>query len=256
MRTQSVTHKLFLGFSLVLAGFSFAGTKGCQEDYSVAGQLRRTPAPDATETPTPTTTGTVATPTRTAALTATRTATVAPSVTPTVGTLAAINPLVSSLAVLGTRTAAETPKPEAVVSGASVVKSAAEDATWLGAAFASPDADSDELNNPLDSDNDGYSDQLEREVGSDSLDARSWPRVKITSSLEQRLQARGIAIEPWRTQIDIERASPRSKDTDADGIPDIEEARIGSSPTHTDTDGDGILDGQEVQLGSDPVKAE
>jgi hypothetical protein len=129
---------------------------------------------------------------------------------------------------------------------------AAADATWLGGAFAD-DAASEEDHNPLDSDNDGYSDTLEKRLGSDVLDARSTPAVKISTSLEARLKARGTTAAAIRARIEAEHGA---KDSDGDGVPDDVELLIGSSPLHSDTDGDGILDGREVQLGSDPVSAE
>ncbi len=45
------------------------------------------------------------------------------------------------------------------------------------------------------------------------------------------------------------------KDSDGDGIPDVEELKIGTDPLNPDTDGDGYLDGVEVKLGYDPLKA-
>ncbi|NDC37745.1 MAG: hypothetical protein EBZ48_06800, partial [Proteobacteria bacterium] len=239
--------------------------KGCQEDYSVAGQLKGTPQADATETPTasPTTTGTPATPTSTATSTvsASPTVTRTPSLThtptptgsPTVGTLSAANPMVISLAALATRTAQEIPKPGAVAGGAAL-GAAATDATWLGSAFAD-DAASEEDHNPLDSDNDGYSDACEKRYGGNPLDARSAPQIKTHSSLSARLTARGTSVDATRTRIENERTRG-AKDSDGDGISDDVELLIGSSTTHSDTDGDGILDGREVQIGSDPVAAE
>jgi len=42
-------------------------------------------------------------------------------------------------------------------------------------------------------------------------------------------------------------------DRDGDGLPDPEEARLGTDPDNPDTDEDGIRDGQEVQEGTDPA---
>ncbi len=38
-----------------------------------------------------------------------------------------------------------------------------------------------------------------------------------------------------------------AKDSDGDGLPDEEEAKIGTDPNNPDTDGDGLLDGEEVK---------
>ncbi|UCC92211.1 MAG: DUF4129 domain-containing protein, partial [Thermoplasmata archaeon] len=42
-------------------------------------------------------------------------------------------------------------------------------------------------------------------------------------------------------------------DADCDGIPDSEEARLGTDPDSWDSDLDGLSDGLELELGSDPV---
>ncbi len=43
------------------------------------------------------------------------------------------------------------------------------------------------------------------------------------------------------------------KDSDNDGLPDVEELRYGTDPNNKDTDGDGFLDGEEVQNGYNPL---
>lgn len=54
---------------------------------------------------------------------------------------------------------------------------------------------------------------------------------------------------------------PRSRDTDADGLTDLEEEIFGSNPTQPDTDGDGYLDGHEAfhlynPVGTEPERLE
>ncbi len=44
-----------------------------------------------------------------------------------------------------------------------------------------------------------------------------------------------------------------SKDTDGDGLSDMEEAMYGTDPENPDTDGDGFKDGAEVDQNSDPM---
>ncbi|MDB5204547.1 MAG: hypothetical protein JWP09_575 [Candidatus Taylorbacteria bacterium] len=44
-------------------------------------------------------------------------------------------------------------------------------------------------------------------------------------------------------------------DTDKDGLPDWQEALLGTDPNNPDTDGDGTKDGEEVKLNRDPLKA-
>lgn len=44
-------------------------------------------------------------------------------------------------------------------------------------------------------------------------------------------------------------------DSDSDGLPDAEEAKLGANPHNTDTDGDGLTDGDEVTVyGANPLK--
>mgnify|MGYP001823469540 CR=1 FL=1 len=45
-------------------------------------------------------------------------------------------------------------------------------------------------------------------------------------------------------------------DRDADGLPDVEERRIGTDPDVPDTDGDGFIDGSETAVGTDPLDPE
>jgi serine/threonine-protein kinase len=42
-------------------------------------------------------------------------------------------------------------------------------------------------------------------------------------------------------------------DTDADGLPDTQEAQLGTDPNNPDTDGDGFSDGDEVKAGTNPL---
>jgi thiol-disulfide isomerase/thioredoxin len=45
-------------------------------------------------------------------------------------------------------------------------------------------------------------------------------------------------------------------DSDEDGIPDVEEAELGTDPENPDSDDDGYLDSWEVEVGSDPMDDE
>jgi len=44
-------------------------------------------------------------------------------------------------------------------------------------------------------------------------------------------------------------------DTDGDGLPDAQEARLGTNPNVADTDGDGMPDGWEIRNGYDPLSS-
>ena len=97
-----------------------------------------------------------------------------------------------------------------------------------GLDLSNPDCDSDGLDdyvelviyetNPLkvDSDDDGLSDPVEIELGTDPLDS----------------------------------------DADDDGLSDSEEVRIGTDVNNADSDYDKLLDGEEVQIGTDPLDSD
>jgi hypothetical protein len=54
---------------------------------------------------------------------------------------------------------------------------------------------------------------------------------------------------------DMKAVSGASIDSDNDGIPDDQEALLGSDPRRADTDGDGQNDGAELRAGTDPKSA-
>ncbi|WP_205014130.1 PASTA domain-containing protein, partial [Nocardioides albidus] len=71
-------------------------------------------------------------------------------------------------------------------------------------------------------------------------------------------QIPGDGRRPKGTEIIIfvsiyEPAPPPPADTDADGLPDGEEAARGTNPANPDSDGDGVSDGAEVTAGTDPL---
>lgn len=67
-------------------------------------------------------------------------------------------------------------------------------------------------------------------------------------SLEKSLQK-----EENQKQIKIKELS--NIDSDKDGLPDMEEARLKTNPNNPDSDSDGYLDGDEVKNGYNPLKA-
>jgi hypothetical protein len=108
-----------------------------------------------------------------------------------------------------------------------------EGGNWLGSAFLNgpvQGADS----SALDSDRDGFTDQVEREVGSDSQSSQSFPRVEQTVSFVDRL---------------------KSFDSDNDGALVTDEKTLGLNPTKADSDGDGCPDGIEIVSDSNPLDA-
>jgi hypothetical protein len=49
------------------------------------------------------------------------------------------------------------------------------------------------------------------------------------------------------------KGSWKTKDTDKDGLKNVQEYKLGTNPRKADTDGDGLKDGNEVQVGDDPL---
>ena len=58
------------------------------------------------------------------------------------------------------------------------------------------------------------------------------------------------SLKQWIT----DRKSDPKKDTDGDGLTDVEEESLGTEPDDTDTDDDSLRDGDEVIHGTDPTK--
>ena len=86
------------------------------------------------------------------------------------------------------------------------------------------------LDEIVDTDNDGLTDEEEERLGSDPTNPDS--------------DGDGI----------IDGADPdlvEERDTDNDGLTDEEEERLGSDPTNPDSDGDGIIDGADPDLNTD-----
>lgn len=57
-------------------------------------------------------------------------------------------------------------------------------------------------------------------------------------------------IDSVSDDVDIENPN---KDTDGDGLTDVEEKGFGTDMNNEDTDGDGYLDGQEIDNGYNPL---
>lgn len=220
---------------LVLIGLLLSGTKACQEDYELGAQSNASPTPSpcdpdeedcATATPTKTpTTSPTASPTGTPTASATAT----PTPTPDTGGLMLRKILTEAereTVSLEARTAT-TPTATSDASGAS----AANSGNWLGRSYL----DREEIAGASrDSDNDGYTDLLEGDFGTNAQDPSSKPPPPHTR-LQQRLSA---------------------ADGDLDGVRDDEERRLGTNPALVDSDGDGASDQAEVLSGTDPIQAD
>jgi len=223
MREKTLLDRLSGGLLLVSLGVMVSGTKACQEDYDFASQTSVTPVPTATDTPT-------ITPTETGTARATQTtrpeATEAenPVATSGAGDETGIFDELSALSNKSSETvkAAAGGVPSAGVGSADSVSS-----NWLGGAFSD-----DGIQNWEDSDGDGFSDNLEEQVGSDAYDAGSEPRGVAKTRLADRVAAR---------------------DGDMDGLSNDDESQRGTNPAVADTDQDGKTDGAEVLSGGDPL---
>ena len=102
----------------------------------------------------------------------------------------------------------------------------------------------------LDADSDGLTD-VQEESG--------W---SITVTTEESTSSLTVSSEPMTPDTDADgvpdpdeaamQSDPRSIDPDEDGLQDMEEWQLGTNLTHWDTDGDGLGDGAEVEFESDP----
>jgi hypothetical protein len=224
MREKRFFERFSGGLLLVSLGVLVSGTKACQEDYDFASQVATTPLPDATATGTITPTESV-TPQASATAQADPTEASGPVATSGAGDDTGI---FDELSALGNRSLDAV--KSAAVAGAGVAGGSVADGTsgnWLGGAFSD-----DGIQNWEDSDGDGFSDDLEEQLGSDAYDAASEPRGVVRTRLANRVTA---------------------KDGDMDGISAEDEAQRGTNPSVADTDQDGKADGAEVVSGGDPL---
>lgn len=223
MRGKTFLDRLSGGLLLVSLGVMVSGTKACQEDYDFAAQTSVTPVPTASDTPT---------------ITPTETGTAKPTLTPKPDATEAPQPVTTSGAgddtgIFDELSALSSKSPETVKAAAGGVPSAgvgSADSTsgnWLGGAFSD-----DGIQNWEDSDGDGFSDNLEEQIGSDAYDAGSEPRGVAKTRVADRIVAR---------------------DGDMDGLSNDEESQRGTNPAVADTDQDGKTDGAEVLSGGDPL---
>jgi hypothetical protein len=247
MRDKTFIEKLSGGLLLVSLGVMVSGTKACQEDYDFASQVATTPIPSATITPTTTPTDTP-TPRASATSRAEPTEATTPVATSGAGDDTG---LFDELSALGNKST--TSAKAAAVSGAASVGGGAGDATsgnWLGGAFSD-----DGIQNWEDSDGDGFSDDLEEQVGSDAYDSGAEPRGVVKTRLADRIGAKDVDMDGLSSEEEAQRGTnPALADSDQDGKPDGAEVLSGGDPlaagdSYADTDGDGLSDEYERSKG-------
>lgn len=226
MQKSSLLDRVAGGLVLVSLGVVVSGTDACQENYNFAAQASITP--QASVTPT----GSI-TPTGSATVTGTQSPQVTGSVTATPVESAATpdeSPGTDQAfddTNLFTELSRLDSKSQDSVVGAATGGSGVDN--WLGGAFQK-----DASGAWVDSDGDGYSDDLEQDSGSDGRDGSSTPINVTVTRIEIRM---------------------RAVDGDLDGLSVAEETQRGTNQSSEDSDRDGKLDGAEVLSGGNPLAA-
>lgn len=226
---------------IICSALMLSGLDRCQQDYYFAVKAHIGPTPTSTEAGTSTPGGPTETPEPEETGTPTPVGPVStntPLITGTATPIGTVKAAYRSAALLG---ALATLDKSGTTSGSdrsgktstTSVQNAGPglEGNWLGKIKGKKDKA-----RAIDSDSDGFTDELEKAAGSDENDPRSVPQVVLRTSLAQRLQEAG--------------------DRDGDGLLDADEADIGTSPTSSDSDGDGCIDGVEVMESTDPVSRE
>ncbi len=129
-------------------------------------------------------------------------------------------------------------------------------------------------NDDKDSDEDGLTDALEKEFGSDPTKADT-----DDDGVPDYLELDWLNYDPTAADTDQNGISDADEDPDSDGLTNREEAYYGTNPIHSDSDGDylsdydelntyhtdplnadtdsdGVNDGVETEIGSDPLQIE
>lgn len=88
-------------------------------------------------------------------------------------------------------------------------------------------------------------------------DVETEPAVEeVPAQPAEEVSEQEASSEPLQETVD-ETVPVQPADTDNDGLPDAQEAELGTDPAKTDTDGDGLFDKEEVvTYGTDPLKTD
>lgn len=105
--------------------------------------------------------------------------------------------------------------------------------------------------NTVDSDNDGLSDALEIEMGTDPSNSDT-----DNDGLSDYMELNWLDYNPLSADTDANNVLDKDEDPDNDGLTNEQEGQLGTNPIYRDTDFDGLTDGEEVRLGTDPLCAD
>lgn len=225
--SRDPVHQLFFVLSIGALAVLVAGNEACQKDVELFAQVKgiATSTPDATETDEPTVTKTAAPSPSSATSTAVPTSTATVAATSTTSASFLRNGVVSFSKELASLDNSNVVPPPVTVNGATQQPDMRASANWLGEAFK-------DNKESKDSDKDGYTNDLEKRFGTNTKDPNSFPSLRTTTSLNQRLM---------------------EVDQDQDGVLDGDEAGFGTDPTEADTDSDGCKDGTEILSSTSPI---
>ena len=113
-----------------------------------------------------------------------------------------------------------------------------------------PGTGTDPLNEIVDSDGDGLSDDLERQIGTDPNQPDT-DGDGMHDGWEHKYGFNPL-VNNDDTNVDSDETNDSTCDADSDGLTNKQEADWGTDPNDDDTDNDGVTDGQEVENSSDP----
>ena len=113
-----------------------------------------------------------------------------------------------------------------------------------------PGTGTDPLNEIVDSDGDGLSDDFERSIGTDPNQPDT-DGDGMHDGWEHKYGFNPL-INNDDTNVDSDVTNDSTYDADSDGLTNKQEADWGTDPNDDDTDNDGVTDGQEVENSSDP----
>ena len=113
-----------------------------------------------------------------------------------------------------------------------------------------PGTGTDPLNEIVDSDGDGLSDDFERQIGTDPNQPDT-DGDGMHDGWEHKYGFNPL-VNNDDTNVDSDETNDSTYDADNDGLTNKQEADWGTDPNDDDTDNDGVTDGQEVENSSDP----